>query len=139
MKYLLLMLLLIGVSCSKHKDPGFTSATGSWSYATPDNKIAVTFDLVQNSAGALEVSQQSIKIDGASYQAVHQISAITATSIQKLRINANDPKAVYGYNIEFTSGTVSNDFKTITFATATYTWPWGTVNSLSSVKVTRVQ
>jgi hypothetical protein len=138
MKNLLLFILLIlAAGCSKHKDPGFTSAEGKWTYATPDAKIAVTFDLVKNSSGGLDIQNQTIKIDGTLYQSVSQITGVILPSIQKIRINANDAKIVYPYNIEFNTGTVSGDFKTITFSTATYTWPYPTVLNLTTVKVTR--
>ena len=138
MKNLLLYILLIlAAGCSKHKDPGFTSAAGKWAYSTPDSKIAVTFDLVMNSSGGLEIQNNTIKVDGTLYISAAQIAGVTLPSIQRIRINANDAKAVYNYNIDFITGTVSGDFKTITFATATYSWPWGTVNNLSSVSITR--
>jgi len=138
MKNLLLFILLVlAAGCSKHKDPGFTSAEGKWTYTTPDSKIAVTFELVKNSSGGLDIQNQTIKIDGTPYLSVSAITGVTLPSIQKIRINANDAKIVYPYNIEFNSGTVSGDFTTITFSTATYTWPYGTVNNLTTVKVTR--
>ncbi len=139
MKNLLLFaLLMLAAGCSKHKDPAFTSAEGKWAYTTPDGKIDVTFELLMNSNGGLDVQNQTIKIDGTLYKSVSQISGVILPStIQKIRINANDAKIVYPYNIEFNTGTVSGDFKTITFSTATYTWPYPTVLSLTSVKVTR--
>ena len=138
MKNLLLFILLIlAASCSKHKDPGFTSAEGKWTYSTPDSKIAVTFELVKNSSGALEIQNQTIKVDGTAYLSASQIAGVALPSIQRIRINANDAKAVYNYSIDFITGTVSGDFKTITFATATYSWPWGTANNLTSVSITR--
>lgn len=134
---LLFISLVLAAGCHKHADPGFTSAEGRWTYSTPDSKIVVAFDLVKNSSGAIEIKNQTIKVDGTLYQSVSQIAGVTLPSIQRIRINANDAKAVYPYNIDFITGTVSADFKTIAFATATYSWPWGTVNNLTSVSVTR--
>ena len=134
---LLFILLIIAAGCSKHKDPGYTSAEGKWAYTTPDSKVAVTFELVKNSSGGLDIQNQTIKIDGTLCQSASQITGVSLPAIQKIRINANDAKVVYPYNIEFNTGTVIGDFKTITFSTATYTWPWGTVLSLTAVKVTR--
>ena len=134
---LVFILLILAAGCSKHKDPAFTSAEGKWTYTTPDSKMAVTFELVKNSSGGLDIQNQTIKIDGTLYQSASQITGVNLPSILKIRVNANDAKIVYPYNIEFNTGTVSADFTTITFSTATYTWPWGTVISLTNVKVTR--
>jgi len=92
---------------------------------------------VKNSSGGLDIQTQTFKLDGTLYQSAHQISGVSLPTIQMIRINANDAKAVFPYNIEFDAGTVSGDFKTITFSTASYTWPWGTILNLTSVKVTR--
>lgn len=136
-KYLLLFFLLIAGCSSKHRDPGFTSVEGKWTYTTPDNKIAVTFELAKTSGNDLVIQNQTMKIDGTSYNSFGQIIAGVLPAIQKIRINANDAAAVYNYNIEFNNCSVSTDFKTIEVPTATYTWPWPTVNTLSSVKITR--
>ena len=136
-KILFSILLILAAGCSKHKDPGFSSPEGKWTYSTPDSKIAVTFELIKNSSGTLEIQNQTIKVDGTAYLSVSQLAGVSLPSIQRIRINANDAKAVYNYNIDFITGTVSGDFKTITFVNATYSWPWGTVNNLTSVSITR--
>ena len=139
MKNLLLFIVVItAASGCKPKDPGFSSVEGKWAYSTPDTKIAVTFELMMNSSGALVIQNQTIKVDGTLYQSVSQIAGVIMPSIQRIRINANDAKAVYPYNIEFNNGTVSGDFKTITFSAAAYSWPWGTVLNLTSVSITRL-
>src|SRR5258708_30444039 len=102
MKKRLILMLLIMVGCtSKHKDPGFTSAEGKWTYTTPDSKMAVTFELVKSAASALAIQNQTIKIDGTGYFSAAQITGVSLPSIQKIRINANDAVAVFPYNIEF--------------------------------------
>jgi hypothetical protein len=136
MRILLLLIGLIILGCSKHKDPGFTSAEGKWTYTTPDSKIGVTFELVKNGSG-LDIQNQTIKVDAVAYQSAGQITGVSLPAIQLVRINANDSKAVFNYNIEFDNGTVSSDFKIISVATATYTWPWGTTNTLTAIKITR--
>lgn len=133
---LLLVFVVLASGCSKHKDPGFTSAEGTWTYTTPDSKIVVTFDLVKSSPG-YDVKNQTLKVDGTAGNSALQTSGVGLTTIEKIRINANDSKLTYPYSIEFDNGTVSSDYKSITFATATYTWPFGTSVPLTSVKVSR--
>lgn len=134
----ILMLMLVCAGCSKHKDAGptFTSLEGSWTYTTPDNKINVTFDLVK-SGDTLDLKNPSIKVDGTTGNAYAEIASSSATVIDRIAINANDAKLAVPYNIIAQTGAASTDFKTITFATAVYSWPWGTDNHLTSVEVKR--
>ena len=133
---LLICLVVVGFS-SKHKDPGFTSVEGKWTYTTPDSKVGVTFDLLKTPSGDLTIGNQTMTLDGTLYQSAAQITSVSLPSIQKIRINANDIVAIYPYNIEFNNCLVSTDFKTINVLSATYTWPWGTTNTLTVIKITR--
>ena len=137
MKWLVLTgLLVIAAACSKDKDPGFTSAEGKWKYTTADGKIAVTFELVKSGSG-LDLTNQTIKVDGALYNAEKVIDGVNLPTIGTIRINANDAKAVYPYRIEFKNGVVSTDFKKIEVPDGTYTFPWPTLNTLKTVVIER--
>jgi hypothetical protein len=133
---ILFFIVLITVSCKKDKDPGFTSPEGSWTYTTPDGFIAVTFDVVVATSG-FDVKNQTIKVNAVDAKAEKTVTAFTATAVQKIRINANDTKVTYPYDINFNNGTVSSDFKTINIADATYVYPWGTTKSLTNITITR--
>lgn len=136
MKKLLLFYFLIVAGCSD-KDPGFTSPEGTWGYTTPDGKIAVTFEVTKTSADVFDVKNQTMKLDGALVNAEKEVVAFTLTTIEKIRINANDSKAIYPYNIVFNNATVDGNFKVISVPTATYTYPWGTTITLSNIMVER--
>lgn len=137
MKKLLLFCFVIVAGCSD-KDPGFTSPVGTWSYTTPDGKIAVTFQVTNTSADVFDVINQTMKLDGTLVNAEKEVVAFTSTTVEKIRINANDSKAVFPYNIVFNNATVSSDFKTISVPTATYTYPWGTTVALSNITIGRL-
>jgi len=130
------VLSLISVGCSK-SNSGPTSPEGKWTYTTPDNKINVTFDLVKTSTGSYDVQNQTIKIEGVSYNAEKQVTGVVIPAIASIRINANDAKAVYPYYVQFLNGTVSSDFRRIDVATGEYTFPWGTTVSLKTVSIVR--
>lgn len=130
-------LLLVALACSKDKDPGFTSAEGKWKYTTPDSKIAVTFELVKTPSGGLSVTTQTIKVDGVAFESASLIDGVSLPNISTIRINANDAKAVYPYNIIFKNGVVSSDFTKIEVPDATYTFPWPTVQALKTVIIER--
>jgi hypothetical protein len=132
----LFLICLVILGCSKHKDPGFTSAEGKWTYTTPDSKIGVTFELVKSSSG-LAIQNQTIVVDGTLDQSVSVMTGVSLPLIQKIRINANDKKAIYPYSIEFDNGSVSADFTTIVVPTSVYTWPYGTNITLTGIKITR--
>ena len=138
MRKILLIALLFAslLSCKKDKDPGLSSPEGSWTYTTPDGKIGVTFDVVVASSG-FDVQNQAIRVNGVDGKAEKTVTAFTSTGFQKIRINANDSKLVSPYDINFNNGVVSGDFKTITVPTATYSYPYGTTNNLSSITITR--
>jgi hypothetical protein len=137
MKRILLFCLVIAAGCSS-KDPGLTSPEGKWSYATPDGKIAVTFEVTKTSADVFDIINQTMKLDGTLVNAEKEVVAFTSTTIEKIRINANDSKAIYSYNIVFSNSTVSGDFKVISVPTATYTYPWGTTVTLSGITIERL-
>ena len=139
MKNGLLLICLVALACSsKHKDPGFTSVEGKWTYTTPDSKVGVTFELVKTSSGDLTIQNQTMKLDGTLYQSAVLMTGVSLPAIQKIRINANDIVAVYPYNIEFDDCIVSSDFKTINVSSATYTWPWPTTHTLTVIKIRRL-
>lgn len=135
--YLLLIFLLVMGCSSKHKDPGFTSVAGNWTYITPDAKVAITFELVKVTSDSVSIAKQTMKLDGTMYQSAAEITGVSLLTFQKIRINANDIIAVYPYSIEFDNCTVSSDFKTINVPSGTYTWPWGKTNALAGIKITR--
>ncbi len=137
MKKLLLFCLVITAGCSD-KDPGFTSPEGTWGYTTPDGKIAVTFEVTKTSTDVFDITNQTMKLDGALVNAEKEVIAFTSTTIEKIRINANDSKAIYPYNIVFNNATISSDFKTISVPTSTYTYPWGTTLTLSGITIGRL-
>jgi hypothetical protein len=130
-------LLLVALACSKDKDPAFTSAEGKWKYTTPDGKIAVTFELAKTSTGGLMISSQTIQVDGVAFESANQIDGVSLPTIATIRINANDSKAIYPYNIIFKNGVVNSDFTKIEVPDATYTFPWPTVKALKTVVVER--
>jgi hypothetical protein len=133
---LLVVFVWISLISCKDKDPGFSSPEGSWSYTTPDGTIAVTFDVVASSSG-FDVQNQTIKVNGVDARAEKTVTAFTSTTFQKIRINANDSKVVYPYDINFNNGIVSGDFQTLQAANVTYVYPWGTTQSLTSVSIAR--
>jgi hypothetical protein len=130
-------LLLVALACSKDKDPGFTSAEGKWKYTTPDGKIEVTFELTKTSSGGLTISSQTINVDGVAFESANQIDGVSLPTIATIRINANDSKAVYPYNIIFKNSVVNSDFTKIEAPDATYTFPWPTVKALKAVVIER--
>lgn len=130
-------LLLVALACSKDKDPGFTSAEGKWKYTTPDGKIEVTFELTKTSSGGLIISSQTINVDGVAFESANQIDGVSLPTIATIRINANDSKAVYPYNIIFKNSVVNSDFTKIEAPDATYTFPWPTVKALKAVVIER--
>jgi len=122
------------MSCSD-KDPASTELDKIWSYTTPDLKMVITFEVVRKSDDAYDIKNQTMTIDNVLVNAEKEVVAFTRTTIEKIRINANDAKAVYPYNIEFKNATVSSDFNTISVPFATYTYPWGTTNNLTNITI----
>lgn len=138
MRRLLLFLCIVLAGCSKHHDPGFTSVTGKWTYTTPDNKIAVTFELTKQVSGDVTIGNPTFKIDGTAYQSAAQISGVSLPAIQKIRLNTNDPGLSLDYNIEFDNGAISTDFKVINVPSASYSWTSGVPVTLTAIKITRL-
>ncbi len=131
------VVLLVGLmfGCGKD-DPKFSTAEGTWTYTTPDGKIGVDFTLAK-SGSTWSVTSPVIRVDGTTYNAEVISSGINPPAIGSIRINANDAKAVYAYNIELKNGTVSGDFSEIKVPGATYTWPHDKTNSLTDISVGR--
>jgi hypothetical protein len=137
MRKIYIAVLILTMACSKHKDPGFSSAEGKWGYTTVDGKIAVTFVLAKSSAGVLTIQSQTITVDGTLYNSASQMTDVSLPAIEKIRINANDAKAVYPFEIIFNKCTVSADFKTISFTSGSYTFPYPMSNNLTVLKISR--
>jgi hypothetical protein len=133
----LLFIGLLAVAGCKDKDPGLTSPEGKWTYTTPDKKIAVTFEVIKEPSGEFDIQNQTMKINDIPANAEKEVIGFTSTSITRIRINANDAKAVYPFNIVFSNAVISGDFKQISVPTATYTYPWGTTVNLTDITIQR--
>jgi hypothetical protein len=131
-----LIVLLSFADCNKSSS-GPSSAEGKWTYATPDNKITVTFDLVKSASGSIEVQNQTMKIDGIACESVVQTTGVNLPDIESMRFSANDSKVTYPYYIKFLNARVSSDFKRIDVPNGEYTFPWGTIRTLTSVAIVR--
>ena len=138
MKWIVLLCCVLAFACSKDKTPGFTSPAGKWMYTTPDGKIAVTFEVITTSTAVFDIQNQTLKINDVLAKAEKQVVDFTATSIGKIRINANDAKAIYPYEIIFNTASISSDFELINVPTATYTYPWGTTITLTNITIKRL-
>ena len=134
---LIAVLLFAGIGCSEDDEVGFTSLLGSWTYTTPDNKIVVTFDITGGSTELLAIQNQTIVVDGIEGVAVAFTEEILETTIGRLRINANDATLTYPFSIDFNNLSANNDFTEINVETATYTWPWPTINNLENIQIVR--
>ncbi len=137
MKRLILLFGVILMSCND-KDPAPAELESKWSYTTPDLKMVVTFEVVRMSDDAFDIKNQTLTIDNVLANAEKEVVAFTRATIEKIRINANDSKVIYPYNIEFRNATISTDFKIITVPFATYTYPWGTTNNLTNITLERI-
>src|SRR4051812_34808268 len=100
MKYTLIWIICAAAlaGCGK-SDSGPSSAEGSWTYTTVDGKIAVTFQLVKNSSGSLDIQNQTFKLSGTTYESAAAISGVALPAIATIKINANDSKLTYPYYI----------------------------------------
>ena len=125
----------MAIACGED-DPGFESAEGKWTYNTPDGKIGVDFELINGPMG-WEVVNQEIRVDGVTYNAEIQVTGINPPTLQFIRINANDSKAVYGYNIVLNDGTLNGINTLIVVPAATYTWPHDKTNTLKDISISR--
>lgn len=121
----------------KEEETGFTSLIGEWKYTTPDEKIEITFNIVGGETELLTIKNQTIKIEGSEGNANIQFSNITETSIDLIRINANDAALIYPYNIAFNNLSASPDFSTIAVESASYTYPWPNTITLSDIQIVR--
>ncbi len=137
MNRLTLLFCVVIMSCGD-KDPAPAELESKWSYTTPDLKMVVTFEVVRMSDDAFDIKNQTMTINNVVANAEKEVVAFTKTAIEKIRINANDSKVVYPYNIEFRNATISADFKTISVPFATYTYPWGTTNNLTNIIIERI-
>lgn len=138
MNKILLLCCVLAFACSKDKTPGFTSPEGKWTYTSPDGKMAVTFEVIKTSTTVFDIQNQTMKINDVLAKAEKQVVDFTTTSIGKIRINANDAKAIYPYEIIFNTASISSDFELINVSTATYTYPWGTTITLTNITIKRL-
>jgi hypothetical protein len=130
-----LCLIVALLGCSK-SDSGPSSAEGSWAYTTSDGKVAVTFQLVKTSSGSLNIQNQTYKLNGTSYESAAVITGVALPAIATIKINANDAKITYPYDITFNNIKVSSDFKRMDVADGSYSTPTGTT-TLKAVAITR--
>lgn len=133
---LVLVLFSFLIGC-KEEEVGFTSLIGEWKYTTPDEKIEITFDIVGGDTELLTIKNQTIKIEGSEGNANIQFSNVTETSIDLIRINANDAALIYPYNIAFNNLSASPDFATLDVESASYTFPWPNTINLSDIQIVR--
>jgi hypothetical protein len=129
------VVIIVFLGCSKG-DSGPTSAEGTWTYTTPDKKVAVTFQLVKTASGSLEIQNQTYKLDGTAYESAAVMSGVSLPSIASIKINANDAKITYPYYILFTGLKVSNDFKRMEVTDGEYQTAGGTT-ALKAAVITR--
>ncbi|HEY5691786.1 MAG TPA: hypothetical protein VIS49_10035 [Cyclobacteriaceae bacterium] len=132
----LLTLFIFLIGC-KEEETGFTSLIGEWKYTTPDEKIEITFDIVGGGTELLTIKNHTIKIDGSEGNANIQFSNVTETSIDLIRINANDAGLIYPYNIAFNNLSASPDFTIIEVESASYTYPWPNTITLDDIQIVR--
>lgn len=137
MNRLILLIFVVIMSCSD-KDPAPATLESKWSYTTPDLKMVVTFEMVRMSDDVYDIKNQTIMIDKVVVNSEKEVIGFTSKAFEKIRINANDSKAVYPYNIEFKNGTINTDLKTMSVPFATYTYPWGTTNNLTNITIERI-
>ncbi|CAN5612914.1 hypothetical protein BH10BAC4_BH10BAC4_24350 [soil metagenome] len=115
---------------------GPSSAEGRWTYTTADKKVKVEFELKKNSSNSLDIQNSVLTIEGVTYNSAAQISGVNLPLITFMRVNANDAKAVYSYDIQFAAGTVSNDFNRIDVPNGAYTLAGGTT-ALKNISIGR--
>ena len=136
--YGLLIILVFVAACSKDTPaPSFTSVDGVWTYKTPDNNISVDFELKTTSGVLNIVNPASIKVGGTTGIAAATISTVALPAIGEIRINANDAGLVQPYSITFTTCAVNSTYTQITVVDVSYTYPWGTTNTLSNAIILR--
>lgn len=138
MRFISLLIVVFSflIGC-KEEEAGFSSLIGEWKYTTPDEKIEITFDIVGGDPELLTIKNQTIKIDGSDGNANIQFSNITETTIDLIRINANDAALIYPYYIAFNNLSASPDFTMIEVESASYTFPWQNTITLSDIQIVR--
>jgi hypothetical protein len=138
--FILAVFVLFMASCGKDSvpaEPTFAIPDGIWTYKTPDNGISVDFEL-KTTDGVLQiVNPASIKVGGTPGVAAALITGVTLPNIDEIRINANDIALVQPYSIKFTNCIVNSTFTQISVADADYTYPWGSLESLTNIAITR--
>lgn len=136
--YGLLVILLVVTACSKETPaPSFSSADGVWTYKTPDNNISVDFELKTTGGVLAIVNPASITVGGIQGIAAALMSGVALPAIGEIRINANDAGLVQPYSITFTTCSVNSTFTQITAVNVSYTYPWGTTNTLTNINILR--
>ena len=136
--FILMVFILFGCGSD---DPGFTSAVRDWTYTTPGGEIVVEFSFAGGDTEVLEVKNPKILvlIDGELKEgkAESQMVNLDLPNIESLRVNANDVDLVFPYNVRFESLTVGADFTKIQAAGGSFTYPWGTINTLENIEIVR--
>ena len=133
-------MLIFGVACCFSAcgpgNSGPSSTDGRWTYTTADNKVKVQLELKKNASNSLDIQNSVLTIEGVTYNSAAQISGVNLPLITFMRVNANDAKAIYSYDIQFAAGTVSNDFRRIDVPSGAYTLSGGTT-SLKNITIVR--
>lgn len=127
---------VLGCQKSDPVEPALTTVDGAWTYTTPDNSIKVDFEFKDSDAG-LTVLNPKITVNKVPGEAFAQLTSVDLPAIEILRINANDVVLVQPYSITFNDCTVAPDFKRILVTEAIYTYPWGTMKTLSGIYIDR--
>lgn len=135
-----LALVLVGLSgCGKNSSepaPVYTSPDGIWVYTTPDKSIHVEFEL-NTSSGTLAILDPTIEVSGTAGTAAGQLTNVDLPLIEQIRINANDASLVVPYAITFMNCSMGSAFNVINVADATYTYPWGSLKTLTAITIKR--
>lgn len=129
--------LIMGACGKETPTPVSTSPDGNWTYTTPDKTIKVSFGLKSTSTTSVEVLHPMITVQNVEGEGAAQIDEVDLPSIGRLRINANDPKLVFNYDITFTTCSVSPDFDKIIVSDVLYTYAAGKVKTLTNVNIVR--
>ncbi len=135
---IVLLVLLAGLAGCGNTPPAPSPTTpdGTWSYKTPDNSISVDFEL-KTMGGTLAIVNPAIAVSGTSGEAAGQLTDVALPAIGMIRINANDAGLIQPYSITFNMCSVSTDFKSISVVDVEYTYPWGTIKTLTNIVIRR--
>jgi hypothetical protein len=137
--WLAILALVLAMGCGKDSStpsPVYTSVDGVWTFTTPDQAITVEFEL-KTTSGTLGIIANSIKVGGVTGLAAGTLNGVSLPAIGEIRVNANDAALVQPYFISFTVCQVSSNYVTISSADVSYSYPWGTVKTLTDVVITR--